>query len=51
MTKLNMNKINANNPVNIVQQQSVHFLCFYYTGKYLLRNGLDKIDYIEGLFF
>ena len=25
--------------------------CFYYTGKYLLRNGFDKIDYIEGLFF
>ena len=42
MTKLNMNKINANNPVNIVQQQSVHFLCFYYTGKFLNVNTFYK---------
>ena len=37
-----MNIIKANRALKIVQQQSVHFLCFSYTGRFLNVNTFYK---------
>jgi hypothetical protein len=37
-----MNIMKANRALKIVQQQSVHFLCFSYTGRFLNVNTFYK---------